>query len=232
MKASDRLWSLGSGLLAVGIAAGTWFGVISPDLQAAATARDDLAMVEQQNAIHQARITVLEESAAKLPQYEVELAELAQGIPAEAGYADFMRQLETLATETGVALQSVTNADAIAYVPPVQDPAAAPADPTAGESDTGAADAAASDPAAAPADAAPTPHTNPLINEQNFAALPITISATGGTAELGDFLQRLQMGTRLTSVTSTSLTTAVDDMPGTAEIVGYLYVFRSALSGP
>lgn len=229
MKASDRLWSLGSGLLAVGIAAGTWFGVISPDLQAAATARDDLAMVEQQNAIHQARITVLEESAAKLPQYEVELAELAQGIPAEAGYADFMRQLESLATETGVTLQSVTNADAIAYVPPVVEEAV-PAE--ASEGTDAAADPVAADPAAAPTGAAPTPHTNPLINEQNFAALPITISATGGTTELGDFLQRLQMGTRLTSVTSTTLTTAVDDVPGTAEIVGYLYVFRSALSGP
>lgn len=230
MKASDRLWSLASGLLAVGIAAGTWFGVISPDLQAAATARDDLAMVEQQNAIHQARIAVLEESASKLPQYEVELAALAEGIPAEAGYAEFMRQLESLATETGVTLQSVTNADAIAYVPPVVEEAAAPAD--AAEGTDAAAEPAAADPAAAPTGAAPTPHTNPLINEQNFAALPITISANGGTAELGDFLQRLQMGTRLTSVTSTTLTTAVDDMPGTAEIVGYLYVFRSSLTAP
>ncbi|QUW19660.1 hypothetical protein [Agrococcus sp. Marseille-Q4369] len=227
MKASDRLWSLGSGLLAVGIAAGTWFGVISPDLQAAATARDDLAMVEQQNAIHQARITVLEESAAKLPQYEVELASLAEGIPAEAGYAEFMRQLEALAEETEVTLQSVTNSDAIAYVPPVQEAPAEPAEPADGSSDQ------AADPAAAPSEpSAPTPHTNPLINDQNFAALPFTISASGGTTELGEFMQQLQMGTRLASVTSTTLTAAVDDQPGTAEIVGYLYVFRSSLAGP
>ncbi|MGY3128359.1 hypothetical protein ACVWW9_001858 [Agrococcus sp. UYP33] len=236
MNAKDRLWSLGAGLIAIGVAAGAWFGSISPDLTAASTARGDLEVVEQQNRLHELRIVELEEAAAGMSEFEASRDELSQGVPGELQYAEFIRQLDALALETGVTIVGVTAAEAVAYLPPVEPEGVvepAPAEEAAAETDGSTESEAptASDPAAAPAEGTvpdvPMPHTDPLIGPENLAAVPITISTTGvGPAELQAFLQRLQLGTRLVSVSSATFAAGVEPEPWTSDISGYLYVLQ------
>lgn len=268
MNTKDRLWSLGAGLLAIGVAGGAWFGAISPDLSAATTARDDLETVEQQNSLHELRIANLEEAAARIGEFEASRDELAQALPSELQYAEFMRQLDTLAADAGVTLAGVTSSEALAYMPPVE--AEAPPEPEpSSETEGGGESDAAADPAAepaagqaavtpaepAPTAAAPMPYADPLIGPENLAAVPVVISATGSTAALEAFLNEVQMGSRLISVSSATfgpdsgLIQGVDAelaTEGDAEaqaptsdlwevaITGYLYVLQAeaAVSAP
>ncbi|WP_425844263.1 hypothetical protein [Agrococcus sp. TSP3-2-1] len=236
MNGADRLWSLGAGVLAAGIAVGAWFGVISPDLRTASTAREDLAMVEQQNVIHGARLEALEQSASLMDEYLATRDELAQGIPSELAYSDFLRQLDAFAVEAGVTIDAVASIDAVPYVAPVADESSAPVveDAATGEEATagegGAAAPAPANPAAAPS--APMPYSDPLVTGQNLAAVQVTVNASGETAQLRDFLQRMQLGTRLISITGANITTETDAEPGKAEIVGYLYVLQPSGISP
>lgn len=228
MKSSDRLWSLGAGLVAVGVAIGVWFGAISPDLRAASSARESIEAVTQQNAIHETRIEALERSADRMPEFQATRDELARGIPSDLAYSDFIRQLDSFATEAGISLESISSIDAISYTPPIADVATAPVVEDVATGETTTSDEAA---AAAPADGsgvdeAPMPYTDPLITEQNVAAVQFTVVAEGRAEQLRDFLQRLQMGTRLVSVSAASITTETDAESGKAEIVGYLYVLQ------
>ncbi|WP_026374002.1 hypothetical protein [Agrococcus lahaulensis] len=236
MNGADRLWSLGAGVLAAGIAVGAWFGVISPDLRTTSTARDDLAMVEQQNAIHEARLEALEQSASLMDEYLATRDELAQGIPSELAYSDFLRQLDAFAVEAGVTIDAVASIDAVPYAPPVADESTAPVveDAATGEEasagEVGGAAPPPADSGAAPS--APVPYSDPLVTEQNLAAVQVTVSASGEAAQLRDFLERMQLGTRLISITGASITTETDAESGKAEIVGYLYVLQPGASAP
>jgi hypothetical protein len=228
----DRLWSIGAALVAGGVVAGVWFGVISPDLTATSRARDDLSAVEQQNALHEVRIAALEEEAARMPTLAAAREQLAAGIPSELDYTDFMRQVDAYAVEAGVMVTGFSSVDAVPYLPPIDDAAAQPApEPAEGEEQEGAsADDAAAAPVAAPGEPAPAPmpYTDLLVGEHNFAAAQFTIVATGDRAALADFLHRLQMGPRIVSIATAAF--EPDDEDPTlqqVEITGSLYVLEA-----
>lgn len=240
MNGIDRLWSIGAALVAGGVVAGVWFGIISPDLTAASRARDDISTVEQQNALHEVRIAALEEDAARLPTLTAAREQLVEGIPGELSYTAFMRQVVAYAAEAGVMVTGFSSVDAVPYLPPMDDAAAAqpaPA-PAEGETEDAAAEgeAAAAAPAADPgtAAAAPMPYTDPLVGEHNFAAAQFTIVAEGDRAQLADFLHRLQMGPRIVSVTTASFEPDQEDPAiDQVEIVGNLYVLKAgAVAAP
>ncbi|WP_347754158.1 hypothetical protein [Agrococcus sp. ProA11] len=215
MNAKDRLWSLGAALLAVGVALGGWFGAISPSLDAAARADDDRSAVEAQNMVHETRLIALEEAAVGIDALHAEHDALVEGLPSGEEYAAFLRQVDALAQQSGVTLSGVTTDAAMVYLPPLDETApppaespAEPAEPAEGD------DAEAPAPAAAPeaVNGAPMPFTSPLITGDNLAAIPVTVSAMGSTEQLSAFLNALQMGTRLISVSSATFTepTAAD----------------------
>lgn len=228
MNPMDRLWSLAAALLALSIAAGTWFGVIAPDLQAAATADSDRENVEMQNAIHETRIQALEQEAERIDEFRAERDELAKGVPDGVEYAAFVRQLDALAAQSGITITAITTSEPVHYLPAFEEPvqeAPAETDGTADESSTDTADEAAEAPPEVPAStdapAAPLPYANPLIGPENLAAIQFSVSAEGSAAGLTDFLNRLQTGERLISVTTANLTDeAVGDVSLPDETIG------------
>ncbi|WAC66365.1 hypothetical protein OVA14_00765 [Agrococcus sp. SL85] len=255
MNPMDRLWSLGAGIVALALGLGAWFGVISPELSATATARDDLRNVQDLNAVHQLRIASLEEELARIDELRAERDALAAGIPGATLYSDFLRDLDAMAAAASVTIQGVDSGDPVAYLAPVAEaPAAEPApaegDTAEGEAEASSADASAAAtggadagvaPEAVPADGAgaaagaPMPYVDPRIGAENFAAVPFTISAAGDPAALTSLLDRLQSGDRIVSVTSASITApdpAATDTTGTAEIIGFLYVLTTAAEVP
>lgn len=248
MNPMDRLWSLAAGILALGIGVAAWFGVISPELAATSTARDDLSNVEDLNAIHQLRIAALEEDMSRVGELEAERDALALGIPGDAQYSEFLRQIDAIAGSAGVAVVGVTSGDAVAYTVPAADDAAAPAEePTDAEGTDGAdaeaqgsADASAGAvaggegtvPAATPegetTTGAPAPFTDARITSDNLAAVPFSIALSGDVGGLARFLELLQAGERIVTVSDASITEGIDGGAGTAQVVGYAYVLTTA----
>lgn len=236
MNGVDRLWSIGAALVAGGVVAGVWFGTISPDLSSASRARDDLSAVEQQNALHEVRITALEEEASQMPTLTAARAQLAEGIPSELDYTAFMRQVDAYAAEAGVLVAGFTSVDAVPYLAPLAEPAAAQPAPTAeGDGAAAAGDGTApvepvADAAAGPA-AAPMPYTDPLVGEHNLAVTQFTITAKGDRAPLADFVHRVQLGPRIVSITTAAFEPDPDDETRQqVEITGYLYVLQAGAS--
>ncbi|MFP3380300.1 hypothetical protein SB767_28695, partial [Bacillus sp. SIMBA_069] len=76
---------------------------------------------------------------------------------------------------------------------------------------------------------------NALITSQNFAAQPVTITVRGQYANILDFVNGLQKGSRLFLVTSfsTGPTTGTDAVPGSldAKIAGYIYSLTEPQTG-
>ncbi|MBO1769325.1 hypothetical protein [Agrococcus sp. TF02-05] len=229
MNGIDRLWSIGAALVAAGVIAGVWFGVISPDLTAASRARDDLASVEQQNGLHEIRIVALEQEATRMPEITAAREQLADGIPSDLDYTAFMRQVQGYAAEAGVVLTGMSTVDAVPYVPPAADPSAQQAAPPAeGEAAEGEADAQAAAPTGDPAADAPMPYTDPLIGEHNLAVAQFAVKAEGERARLADFLHRLQMGSRIVSISAAAFEpNQEDEALQTVEITGSLYALQA-----
>lgn len=244
MNAMDRLWSLGAGLVAIAVVAGAWFGTVSPSLDDAATADSDRSNVEMQNSIHETRLAGLEEAASRMGEFAAARDELTEGIPADVEYAAFLREVQRLAAETGVVLQAVTTGEAMLYVSPVEEAPEPEAEPEAEsdaateaetESTDGAeqtTDAAADSAAATQVTAAdgelpaPVPYSDPLISPDNFAAIPVSVSAEGEADALFEFLRRLQTGARLISVSTVSVVDATESEPARLDTSGYLYALH------
>lgn len=257
MSPIDRLWSLAAGVLAVGLGLAAWFGIISPELSAASKAQDELENVESLNQVHELRILALEQDMERIGELRAMRDALAEGIPGEALYSDFLREVDRMASASSVTIEGITSGDAVAYVPPtLEEPAEeAPAEeaPAEGDGDQQvsasdsstaavageepAADAAANDGGAA---AAPAPLVDPRIDSDNFAAVPFTISASGDTTALAGFLQRLQGGSRIVSITTASVSEGTEASEGdggaaaegSAQITGFLYVLQTAMTAP
>ncbi|GEK80994.1 hypothetical protein [Agrococcus baldri] len=247
MNAIDRLWALGAAIVAIAVLAGAWFGTVSPDLDAAASADSERSNVEMQNSIHETRLAGLEEAASRMGEFAAVRDELAQGIPAEAEYSAFLRELQRLASQTGVQLQGLTTGEAMLYASPVEaapeapaaeDPAAEGAAEDGGTDETAQADAASTsetpaDTAGAPGEIpAPVPYVDPQINADNLAAIPVTITAEGEESSLLDFLRRVQTGARLISLGTVSVVEATETEPARLDTSGYLYTMHGQEVSP
>lgn len=232
MNARDRLWSLGAVLLAVGVALGGWFGAISPSLDAAARADDDRSSVETQNSVHETRLIALEDAATRIDELKAEHDALTEGLPAGEEYAVFLRDLDALAGQSGVTLSGVSTSPAQVYLPPVEAAVPEPAAETGTEPEGDAAQEPTEAPAQEAIDMGPVPFTSPLIDGDNLAAIPVTVSAVGSTEALSAFLHSLQMGTRLVSVSSASFTEPTDIDPGQLDISGFLYAMPTDEPAP
>lgn len=220
MNDKDRLWSLGAGLLAVGVALGGWFGAISPSLDAAARADSDRSAVEMQNSVHETRLVALEDAAARINELHAEHDALVDGLPSGEEYSEFLRQINALAQESSVTISALTTSAAMVYLPPVDETAAAPAAETPAESaeepaETTGDESEAPEPEPVPEAVAsgPVPYTSPLITGDNLAAIPVTVTAVGSTDQLAAFLHSLQMSTRLVSVSTASFSDSTDVEP-------------------
>lgn len=105
---ANRIISMAFGLLAVGVLAVGWLLGLAPKLAEAARADADRALVESQNALHEARLAELASQYERIDELREELDELAEFIPAEHELEDFLDQLSADAATAGVTLSQVT----------------------------------------------------------------------------------------------------------------------------
>lgn len=219
----NRWWLVG-GVLILGFAVLTgWFLGISPQLQLAHNTRIERIAVEERNLGFEVRLASLEEQFDGIGALEDELAGLRDAIPNSGELPDFVRQVTAIAAEHEVSVTSITLSDAQPFVvPEIPVAADAAAEPTT--------DAEATDSAAAATETDATAAPTALSPEQ-FLAVPVTVTVEGGNDAALAFVQGLQFGDRIITVTNLSTQPlATEDATGavTATISGLVYVLLDA----
>lgn len=186
----DRLWMIAlSGLIAVVAVFGFLVG-ISPIVAEAASADSQRATITSSNDASQTRIALLKVQYEGIGKLQTQLTSLSSAIPLGADMPVFLRELNSLSNQYGVALTNVGVSDAQKYVVPA---AAAPS--ASGGS---------------PASATPTPTPSPSEGvvaaakppvpsgpSARLLLIPVRISVSGAYADVMAFVGGLQSGERL-----------------------------------
>lgn len=223
---SNRLWVIGSVLAMVVVAVLGWMIGIQPQLTAAAVSTAQRLTVEQTNARYAAVLAKLKADHENLPVLQQQLAQLAASVPNDTDSSSFVKELNVVAGANGVTIKSLTFADAVGYKPPADPAASQPAASTSGSSSP--SPSATPVPAPSPTTpSAPAPVTNPLVTASNFFATPVQVGVRGSLAQVLNFVEGAQKGTRLFLVTTLNSTPSTEEgvPPGTvdATIGGYVY---------
>ena len=192
---ANRLWIAGTAILVVGVLALGWMLGISPKLAEAAAADKTRATVDAANLVSLQELAALKEQFEGIEDIRDELDELQKSVPVDGDIPDFIRQLNTLGATYGVAIDSISTGDATAWTPPAVPPLDADGNPV--------------DFSVVPA---------------GFAIMPISVSITGGYAQILAFTQALQHGQRLFLSTDLTVTTSTVDDEGNA-------VFKGTVAG-
>jgi len=196
-------WIIGCTLVSVVALAFGWFFGAAPLLGAARSADETRAGVEAQNAGYDQQLTVLKAQFAGIDALAAQLAELRTELPAGTAFPAYDAELISAAQQHGVTISSISVSDAVPYAPVVVDDAAAPAETPADGSAPAEPEATAAPTETAPvAVAAGVPFSSPLVTTDNFVAIPIAITVVGGYPNVLDFLEGVQMGPRLTTVSA------------------------------
>ena len=227
----NRMWIIASVLGIVAVLALGWMLGIQPQLSAAGQANDERATVEQTNMVQNAALTKLQKDFKSIDKLKADLSPLLASVPSGTEAPAFVRQIDAMAGASSVTLLGITMADPVAYAP-----VAAPAVPApAGSATPTPAPTPEAVPAAAaaPVTAGMPPVTNALITGANFASLAVSIDVSGSYANVLNFVNSLQSGTRLVMVTGLK-TAAITDAPGqvTATVSGLIYSLVAGAPAP
>lgn len=219
---THRLWVIGSVILIVAVLGLGFLLGVQPQLSTIATANSARAEVEAGNALAELKLAALQQDFDNIDELKGELAALVASVPTGANAPELVDQLDALAKQVVVTLTGITVAEAQPYTPVT--PAAPPVPAPAAEGATGES-VAATEPAAplAPPAGAP-PVVSALITPANFAVQQVSVTITGGYAQVLDYVNGLQTGERLFLVTTLN-TTAPSEADGTvdATIGGLVY---------
>lgn len=172
--ARSRLWLIGGAIAAVLVLVLGWFFFVSPQRDEADQLTQQAADLEQQNQLLAAKIAQLKQQASALPSLQAELDTLAAQAPPTPEIPELVRQLSSVASETGVTLLSVAPALPAPWTPP-----AATATPTA--TGTAAASGAPAAPGAPAAGAA-----------NGIQQIALTVAASGAYSNVQLFISRLE----------------------------------------
>ena len=220
---TTKWWLVGAMLvIALVVLAGFTLG-ISPKLEEVGVARATRTAALAQNEVYEQQLAALQREFDGLETVQDELAVLRAAIPEGAALPAFIGQLDAIAGRTSVTVTEFSSADAMPYVPvvPAAD-ATAPGTTAPGTTAPGttAADTGGAGPAAA----------SPLVTAENFIAVPVTISVAGSFDAVLEFLDGVQNGQRLMTVTSFSSGTPTADTSNrvTGQIAGIVYVLLDA----
>ncbi|MET0864842.1 MAG: hypothetical protein ABWZ98_10950 [Nakamurella sp.] len=178
---STRWWLIGGAVLAVLIVAVGWFGVIDPQLTAAAATRDQAESARMENILLESKNDKLEEQNENAAALRTDLAAALAALPSDGGLPEFTRQLSAQATATSVVLNSVVIGSASSVELPV----------------------------ATTGDTADPETTAALEPAAGLVQITVTVTATGLGADNQAFLQAIQLtGPRRAVVTSSELSPA------------------------
>lgn len=226
MVTNNRIWIVGAAIVMVAILAMGWFLGASPMLAQAASNDTQRASVELTNTNQENTLETIKEEFANIATKRAELAELQKALPPGADLSTFIGELHALEAASGVKITSIVAADAQDFVPAA--PLVAPEAAVATETDAAATDAAETE--AAPVAPVEPAVVDPVAAEAaalpagEFVVIEVTLIVNGTQAQVLDFIDAVQNGTRLFLVTG--LTIALDDTDGsyTGTIPGNVYV--------
>ena len=184
-----RLWLGGGAAVVVLILVVGWFFVISPQLSATASIRDQADSAQLQNSVLQAKNSKLRKENDNVATLRAGLAAALAQLPSDGGLPAFTRQLSAQATANSVSLTSVIVGVAI--------PVAGAAPATAPTVETGTATTGTATGAIA---ASPAPSAGGLMQ------IPVSLVVTGPGKNDIAFLKALQVtGPRRALVTANQL---------------------------
>jgi len=219
---SRRWWVIGSVLVMLVAVVLGWFVGISPMLALAQVDDESRQSVETQNQLYDQQLSVLKTQFEGIDELTAQLDELRTQLPAGADLPAYVTQLVGNAQSHSVALTKIAVSDAVKYDPvvlvsPNATATAAPVEPEAGATPAPTATPAAT---AEPAVAVPTagvPTANPLVTADNFVAIPVEIAVDGDYNNVLAFLDSVQKGARLTTITAFTTVPAVAAAPATTD---------------
>ena len=228
----SRVWVAGTLVLCVLLAVASWFLAIGPKRAQAAELEQQTVAVESENSQLEQRIAQLKVQFAELPQRQAELAAIKQAMPEDAALPTLVRDLDAMATASGVTLMTLTPGA------PVAVQTAAPVAPAPAEG-AEPAETAPAEGAAAPAAVTPAAPTDLLVS------IPTSIVVVGGFFESELFLKKLQsemprafLVQNLTVAAETTSTEASGGRPATENgdvtmtLAGSVFVLKSAAAAP
>lgn len=118
MAAKTTGWIVGTSVVAIALAAGAWFGLIAPTLVDAGDQRTAAADQRERNELLEMQLARLKADAKNLERYQADLAAIQAKVPSTAGLAELTRQLDSVATSTGVTIVDVSPGTPSAFVVP------------------------------------------------------------------------------------------------------------------
>lgn len=112
---NNRIWILGTAVVCIAvIALGVLLG-ISPKLTEIQSNSASLLQLQGQNAAYQAELAALKQQYEDIDKVRDELEELRRGLPADADYANFIREVEAAAVATGTTVMTYTQGAPVVY---------------------------------------------------------------------------------------------------------------------
>jgi Tfp pilus assembly protein PilO len=181
---NNRIWLLGTVIVVAAIVALGWLLGISPKLAELSASEREVAAAEAVNQDEYNKLLELKKEFENIDEVRDELEELQVSIPDTDGLSDFIRQINTLAAESGIAVKTINTESAVEFDLPEN--------------------AVVLDKDGKPVPAPPLP--------KNFARIPITIEVEGSPEGVFRFVQGLQSGERLFLATKFGLV-AKEDAP-------------------
>lgn len=196
---SIRIWIIASAAAALVLLIGGWFLGVQPQLAAAATAASTTTNVQTQNQATRMKLAGLTRAAAKSESMRIEDARLLKAVPSILKPNTFIRRVTEVAALDGVKVLAISPSNAVAYTAP-------------------AASSAAGGLALA--------KTNPLITPANFAVVPVTVSVSGGSDSLVQFMHDIQNDERTFSITAFQIGKDGATSEVTAALTGSIYTLK------
>lgn len=208
-----RIWSLGTAALCVLLLVASFFALIGPRRSQAAELVNERSEVVKANAVLSARIADLKVEATKQSQREAQLATIERQMTPITDISNFVRDLDSIAAQSGAELVTVTPAAAVLLDPTgkatgaTAGATAGSAASTAGSSSTGSSASATT---GGSGTATGTAASASVAANSALVALPLTIVVRGDYFEAALFLKKAQ--TQLTRLLLVgAVTVAVTD---------------------
>lgn len=189
----SRTWIAGTVVLCLLISVASWFLLIGPKRAEAAELEQQTVDTQASNQQLEARIEQLKLQFAELPQRQAELAAIKQAMPEDAALPTLVRDLDAMATRTGVTLMSLAPGQPAAVAQPTPPAPAAPAEgeeAAEGESTEEPAEGGSTEDAAATTD--PAAAAAPAAPGQVLVSVPVNLVVVGDFFKSELFLKELQ----------------------------------------